>query len=296
MWYSKKTYTRYSIKSIIKCQFGDTNKERSWNIIAKIINDKYYTPPDLAKYCVDKTEDIIGKENITEYIEPSAGGGVFLNYLDKPYLAYDIEPEDIRIQKQDFLTLNIPYKKGRCIIGNPPFGIRNVFYRKFYNKATEISDYIAFIASISQLNNTKQLYKFDLIYSEDLGSKFYSGINLHCCFNIYKRPQNGNNKRNLYKLNDIDLYREDNKKYKNIKEDFMICRMGSKVWKVLDEGQILRNFKVVVHNKNLKDKIIKVLNEMYMVHGNDRSKVISTPYISANDVYKYIKEQIPEIS
>ena len=75
----------------------------------------------------------------------------------------------------------------------------------------------------------------------------------------------------------------------------MICRMGSKVWKVLDKGQILRNFKVVVNNKKLTNRIIESLNERYLSCGNDRSQVISTPYICADDVYKYIKEQIPEI-
>ena len=70
--------------------------------MAKIKNDKYYTSPKLAKYIVDKTKEIIGEENITEYLEPSAGQGVFLDYLDKPYLAYDIEPDDKRIVKQDF--------------------------------------------------------------------------------------------------------------------------------------------------------------------------------------------------
>ena len=99
--------------------------------IAKIINDKYYTSPELAKYCVEKSKEIIGEYNITEYIEPSAGSGVFLNYLDKPYLAYDIEPEDDRVSKQDYLTLDLPYKKGRCIIGNPPFGDRNALSVKF---------------------------------------------------------------------------------------------------------------------------------------------------------------------
>ena len=75
--------------------------------IAKILNDKYYTSPELAEYCVKKTKEIIGEENITEYIEPSAGSGVFLDYLDKPYFAYDIEPEDDRIVKQDYLSLEI---------------------------------------------------------------------------------------------------------------------------------------------------------------------------------------------
>lgn len=57
----------------------------------KIANDKYYTSKDLAFYCVEKTKDFLGIENITEYLEPSAGNGVFLEYLDKPFLAYDFE-------------------------------------------------------------------------------------------------------------------------------------------------------------------------------------------------------------
>ena len=75
--------------------------------MAKIQNDKYYTSPDLAKYCVEKTKEIIGEDNITEYVEPSAGSGVFLNYLDKPYLAYDIEPEDDRVVKANWLEVNL---------------------------------------------------------------------------------------------------------------------------------------------------------------------------------------------
>ena len=75
--------------------------------IAKILNDKYYTSPELAEYCVKKTKEIIGEENITEYIEPSAGSGVFLDYLDKPYFAYDIEPEDVGIESQTLKGLII---------------------------------------------------------------------------------------------------------------------------------------------------------------------------------------------
>lgn len=264
--------------------------------MAKIELDKYYTSKELAEYCVNKTKEIIGEENITEWLEPSAGGGVFLDFLGDNYLAYDIAPEDNRIIKKDYLQLDLDYKKGRCTIGNPPYGDSNNLYRRFYNKSVKSGDYIAFIASISQLNNIRQLYKFDLIYSEDLGIKLYSGAEVHCCFNIYVRPKDGLNKKNVNKLKDITLYREDNKKYNYIEEDFMICRMGSKVWKVLEEGQVLRNFKVVVNNKILKNKIIKAFNDKYKICGNDRASVISTPYICADDVYKYLKEQIPEIN
>ena len=171
----------------------------------KIHNDKYYTPPNLANYIVNKTKEIIGEHNITEYLEPSAGNGVFLNYLPTNTLAYDIEPEDDRIVKQDYLSLDLEYKKGRLVIGNPPFGEKNTLSVKFYNKSVEISDYIAFILPISQYNNNQQMYKFDLIYSENLGKKNYSDREIHCCFNIYKRNTNGLNTKPNYKLEDFKI-------------------------------------------------------------------------------------------
>ena len=86
----------------------------------KIKNDKYYTPQNLAKRLIEKTFEIIGKDNITEIIEPSAGNGSFSNQLN--CIAYDIEPENENIIKCDFLSLRMLYKKGRLFIGNPPFG------------------------------------------------------------------------------------------------------------------------------------------------------------------------------
>lgn len=80
--------------------------------MGKIELDKYYTNGELALYVVNKTKEVIGEENITEYLEPSAGVGIFLDFLDKSYIAYDIEPEDKRIIKQDYLTLDITYKRG----------------------------------------------------------------------------------------------------------------------------------------------------------------------------------------
>jgi hypothetical protein len=88
-------------------------------------------------------------------------------------LAYDIEPEDDRIKQQDFLELNLEYKKGRCVIGNPPFGNRNTLAVKFYKKSIKFADYVSFILPITQLNNNIQMFEFNLIYSEDLGSRDY---------------------------------------------------------------------------------------------------------------------------
>ena len=169
----------------------------------KIPLDKYYTSPELAEYIVNKTKEIIGEDNISEYLEPSAGNGVFLDYLPEGTLAYDIEPEDDkgRIIKQDYLQLELEYKKGRCVIGNPPYGKGNYLSVKFYKKSIHLADYIVFILPISQLDNNMYMYEFDLVHSEDLGKRIYSDIEVHCCLNIYSRPDNGLNNKPNFDLN-----------------------------------------------------------------------------------------------
>lgn len=186
------------------CCLTSENVKNGGNKVAKIINDKYYTPKDLAEYCVKKTKEIIGEENISEWLEPSGGNGVFLDYLPLGTYSCDIEPEDSRIEKQNYLELGLEYKNGRCIIGNPPFGEKNILSVKFFNKSVELGDYIAFILPISQYKNNQQMYKFDLIYSEDLGVQKYTDRDVHCCFNIYKIPENKMlNNKIKYHLKDV---------------------------------------------------------------------------------------------
>ena len=164
----------------------------------KIEHDKYYTP----KYVVEEVVGIVKGLDlpISSIVEPSAGNGAFIETLSNSFPTtevdyYDLHPEHHLIKGQDFLTLDVPYQKDRLIIGNPPFGSRNSLSVKFYKKAITLGDYIAFILPISQLDNTKQMYEFDLIYSKDLGVDKYSSVDLHCCFNVYKRPENGLNNK-----------------------------------------------------------------------------------------------------
>lgn len=266
--------------------------------MAKIELDKYYTPPDLAEYIVNKTKEIIGEENITEFLEPSAGTGVFLDYLDKSYLAYDIEPEDNRIIKQDFLALEIEYKKGRCVIGNPPFGRGNSLSMAFYKKSVHLGDYISFISPISQYQNNVQLYDFDLIYSEDLGKKNYSGRELHCCLNIYKRPINELNKKPNYKLKDLEIieYRRDGRVI-NIPEgyDYAIGSFGAGcVGKpIFKTGQYALECYFYIRNEKLKKEILNCLKDADWL---SIAKGISGTYrLPQWRIFKYLKEQIPEL-
>lgn len=258
------------------------------------MNDKYYTSPKLAEYVANKTKEIIGEENITEYIEPSAGSGVFLDYLDKPYLAYDIEPEDDRIIKQDYLKLKLPYKQGRCIIGNPPYSKDLDIY--FYKKSINFANYISFILPISQLNNNIKMYEFDLVYSEDLGKRIYTDRELHCCLNIYKRPLNKFNKKPNYKLKDVEIKRHIRKCNEIYKRDFdydiRICGRGNIGLEVEYENKYAREFCIKINNPKYKQCIINLLKS---TNWNKLYPSISTPSLSAWMIYKYIKEQIPDI-
>ena len=268
--------------------------------MSKIQNDKYYTPPDLAKYCVEKAKEIIGEDNITEYIEPSAGAGVFLDYLDKPYRAYDIEPEDKRIIKADWLAVDLEYKKGRCVIGNPPFGRGTITSNRFAKKAFHISDYVAFILPICQLNNQVELYEFDLIYSEDLGFKTYSDRDIHCCFNIFIRPNDNklHKKQNQYQLQDITMkeVRKSRNQFlpKDFDYDIGIVKWGS-VGKIIEkgkEGSYHQELYIKCNNQELKERIVNTIKN---IDWNNFIISNKSPTISQWMLRKYLKEQIPEL-
>lgn len=265
--------------------------------MAKIVNDKYYTPRWLAKRLIDKTYEIIGLENISETIEPSAGDGAFSEQIyHNVCLAYDIEPEANGIIKQDFLKLDCGYLECRLIIGNPPFGDRMNLAKQFYKKSVLLGDYIAFILPISQLDNSASLYEFDLIYSEDLGLVKYSGINLHCCFNIYKRNHSGINEKPDYKLNDVEVkeYRRNGSYKKPTNWDYAICSWGNGSCgnKVEYVGQYAQEQYITITNEFYRDAIMKVCEttDWKNLYNSVAGKKIQTWKI-----YKYLKEQIPEL-
>lgn len=266
--------------------------------MTKIINDKYYTPKDLANRLIQTTiSELVkyGVNNISDIIEPSAGNGSFSNQIK--CTAYDIEPEDEEIIKADFLQEPIEYKKGRLCIGNPPFGQSNSLSVKFFNKCCEIGDYIAFIQPISQLNNNLQMYQFDLIYSEDLGVIKYSNRDLHCCFNIYKRPENGQlNPKPDFRLKDITIkeYRRNGNYTISDGYDYAMCNWGNGSLGKVPEyvGQYAQEVYFYVHKKEFLEPLTKLLE-----YDTIRSYVnsISMKRISVMRLYKYLKDNIEGI-
>ena len=264
--------------------------------MAKINLDKYYTPSDLAEYCVNKTKEVIGVENITEWLEPSAGAGVFLPYLDNNYLAFDIEPEADNIEQKNYLELDLPYFQGRCVIGNTPYGKGNYTSVKFFKKAITQGDYVAFILPISQLNNNMYMYEFDMVYSEDLGKRKYSDRPVHCVFNIYKRNSNGYNKKPNYDLKDVEIRGVSTGKSRNDKVpekyDFSICGFGRIGTVAEQEGQYCQQIYVTINNDEYREQITKVIQETewLKLYG-----MTATPTLKHWMINKRLREQIPQL-
>lgn len=80
-----------------------------------------------------------------QFVEPSAGSGVFLHVLPISTFACDIAPTDPNIFVADFLTLKIYSSRPTACIGNPPFGKNSKLAIAFFNQAAKFSDVIAFI-------------------------------------------------------------------------------------------------------------------------------------------------------
>jgi len=102
--------------------------------------DKYYTRPFIADYVTQLVIDKFGT-NI-DYIEPSAGSGVFIDSYKKitnksNIQGYDIAPHSKNIIKQDWLHITKDKVKGKAVIGNPPFGFAASLAIEFFNKAAE---------------------------------------------------------------------------------------------------------------------------------------------------------------
>ena len=267
------------------------------NFNAKVNLDKYYTPIELAKYCIEKAYEIIGRENITEVIEPSAGCGNFSLQIPN-CIAYDIEPEHESIIKQDFFELNLPYKEGRLIIGNPPYGHRSHLSLQFFKHSIQMAEYIAFILPASQYNNNYRTYEYNLIYSELIDSTGFKDLykDSKLVFNIYKRPINGLNKRKKYKFEDFELfeYVESRGRHYNDNYDFKICTWGAgSCGRVLNKDEhYAKEVMFYIHNEEFKKPIRdlfesgNIMKEYYMT---------STPNITLWMIYEYILKYIPNI-
>lgn len=257
--------------------------------MAKIAFDKYYTPPTVARWCIEKTFEVIGKENITEIIEPSAGCGMFSHQIPG-CKAYDLYPQSEYIEQADFLKLDLGgYKKGRLFIGNPPFGAEaGKILKDFYEKCVIEGDYIAFIQPASYYNNYKKFYKFEIIYSTLLKTH-YTNVDLWTSFTIYKRNPDKTDWRpkGVDKLKDVTFTRlsRKNKKgemhKKNIDYDYCFTAFGQ-IMKESKPYETPGQYAIKCNNKDNRDEIISFLKWLY--HYNKETNLLNKKCISSSNI------------
>jgi predicted RNA methylase len=194
---------------------GDNSKEL----------DQFFTNPIIAKNCIDKSIPFFKEINYnisqTVFLEPSAGDGAFIaageKYMD--VIGLDLEPQNKKIYKNDFLTQNIkqknnisnllvgnnfnnnsvkelPNRNSVIVIGNPPFGKRAKLAIDFVNKAFEYSDTVAFILPLTfqKYLTQKQIdHRAKLLFDKRLPEKsfIYNGkpYGVRCCWQIWTLKQ-----------------------------------------------------------------------------------------------------------
>lgn len=151
-----------------------------------------------------------------------------------------------------------------------------------------------FILPISQLNNTQTFYQFNLLYSEDLGELVFSGERkVHCCLNVYVKPSNGLNKKKVNKLKDIEIVRQDSKRYKGFEYDIRICYWGdATAGKILSDNETYSGeYKIKIHNESLKKEIINILtNTDWKKELNSTAMCRIKQYHIFDILKKYIKD------
>jgi hypothetical protein len=173
----------------------DTGKHR--NII-----DKFYTKPEVAKYCIQEFQKCVAIQEDDLIIEPSAGNGSFLEnlyslHISKNICGFDIEPEHEKIIKQDFLTLDYTkFSKHNkiYIVGNPPFGRQSSLAKKFIKYSCNFVDAIGFILPKSFKKESLQSsfpLEFHLLTSIDLPENSFllndKEYDVPCIFQIWKK-------------------------------------------------------------------------------------------------------------
>lgn len=160
----------------------------------KVVNDQYYTKPEVAKQCFLLIKNEF--KDIDLFIEPSAGNGSFYNLLPKNCrLGIDLDPKIENLLKQDFLEWETNLSKNICFVGNPPFGKNASLAIKFFNHSAKFGKYICFIlprtfrkdSTIKKLNKQFHLKKEIILEKESFNLADGTSYSVPCVFQLWEK-------------------------------------------------------------------------------------------------------------
>jgi hypothetical protein len=208
----------------------------------KVKLEQYYTTKDLVDQCLSFIEKHFNFDDFDVVLEPSAGDGVFLkeSFADKT-IAFDLDPKNPNVTKQDFFQWCPPSDKKIITIGNPPFGQRGSLAVKFTNKAMEFSDVVAFILPRSFRKDTfynrlgENFHLVDQFDCDSFRNEKGELLTIKCVFQIWEKknyPRIKSNRKNThddFQMKHAHLSRVSEKELENLRNeyDFCIAQVGS---------------------------------------------------------------------
>jgi len=176
--------------------FFSSRMEQDTGKFRKNTKDQFYTKASVAKKCVDQILLYLPHAASYEWVEPSAGNGVFLRSLPTHFekMGIDLDPKDPMIQKGDFLEWAPPVKQKRIFFGNPPFGRQGSLAKSFIKHAAKYGDIIAFILPRSFIKPSMSRafpLLFHRVHSEELEKNAFEvneeAYDVPCVFQIWEK-------------------------------------------------------------------------------------------------------------
>jgi hypothetical protein len=268
--------------------------------------DKFYTNSDIVNNCIDLVKKNVSFEKNDLIIEPSAGNGSFIYNIEDicikeniTSLYYDIEPENEKIIKQDFLlldTLNLEQKYNNIhVIGNPPFGRQSSFAIKFIKKCCLFSKSISFILPKSfKKDSLKKCFDnyFHCIIQYDLPNNSFvinnKIVNVPCVFQIWVKQKiirNIKTKESPYNFIFVK---------KNENPDISFRRVGGtagKITRVIDDKNIQSHYFIKFTNKFSIDENLKLLSNIKF----DNNNTVGPKSISKTEIIIQFNEILKKV-
>jgi len=194
--------------------------------------DQFYTDPVYAQQFITAIAQTVDLSSYDHILEPSAGTGSFYNLLDSTKrIGLDLEPKASGIIKTDFFDWTPP--AGKIVtIGNPPFGKSSALAVKFFNRAAEFSDVIAFVIprTFRKASIINRLDKnFHMVHDETVPDNSFiynsKAYNVPCAAQIWVRKATPRAKIVTLKLEQIKTWFE---LVEPAQSDFAIQRVGGR--------------------------------------------------------------------
>lgn len=273
--------------------------------------DKYYAPPELLEHVMKMVHEYVPLDEITEIVEPAAGDGAFIPYLEKlshelnvKVFYFDKDPDTDKITKQDFLVDNpMKYKQGRLIITGPPYGTGSKLWLAFARKASELADFIVFISPVYFYNMKHPVPTLQLIKSDYLGkikfygSKEFGGVahKVKTCVNVYRKinPRNSYDTTDARIEQDFDIKEFHKSRQRDEHWQYYIAAYGYSVGTMSEKPKFEVSLGVNVKNEKLRDKFEDFMfdfREKFYKEIKDRST--TTEYLSRKMFKEFLKEYL----